>query len=65
MGEGNSHSFSIHTSGALTGVQLQLFIMRSCFLLLFSLLLVSPGTSAVITGVSGRLSFMLKTNVEA
>jgi len=35
-----------------TGTQRQLFIMKSFFPLLFSLLLVSHGSSAVITGVS-------------
>lgn len=48
-----SHSFNVLTfqlGGA--GTPTQLFIMKPFFLLLFFLLLVSHGSSAVITGVS-------------
>ncbi|KAF1391204.1 hypothetical protein PFLUV_G00039490 [Perca fluviatilis] len=50
MQEGLSASASLLFTLEGTGAQRQLFIMRSFFLLLFTLLLVSHGSSAVITG---------------
>lgn len=54
MQQGPAASASSLLALAGTGAQGKLSIMRSFFLLLFSLLLVSHGSSAVITGVSGR-----------
>lgn len=53
MQQGPPASASSLSSPEGTAAQRQLFIMRSFFLLLFPLLLVSHGSSAVITGVSG------------
>uniref|UniRef100_A0A3B4F2Z2 Prokineticin 2 n=1 Tax=Pundamilia nyererei TaxID=303518 RepID=A0A3B4F2Z2_9CICH len=54
MQEGPSASASLLVTLAGTGTQRHRFIMRSFFLLLFSLLLVSHGSSAVITGACER-----------
>lgn len=54
MQQGSSASASLLFTLVGTGAQAQIFIMKSNFLLLFFLLLVSHGSSAVITGVSGN-----------
>lgn len=53
MQQGPTASASLIFTLEGMAAQRRLFIMRSFFLLFFSLLLVSQGSSAVITGVSG------------